>query len=357
MADAADVERPVDGTTLTCVVVTYNGVRHVSPCLQSLLDGGVRPEAILVVDNASSDGTVELIRRRFPAVRLLPIARNVGYGEGANLGAAVGNARYVAILNQDVVVAPGCVERLVSALEAEPSALLANPKILLKDAPERINTCGNVPHYTGITTCRDYNRPASEYLASEEIPAISGAAFVARRAAFDALGGFDPTFFLYLEDTDLSLRAMLAGYRCLLVPEAVAFHEFEPRFAPEKLFWLERNRLVMLLKTYRWPTLFALAPSLLLAEVLVLGYSGLRGWSAVAAKLRAYGWVATHLPRILRARRAVQALRRVPDRAILARHARDLDLDELRHPLGQLGMKLVNPQFRGWFHVLEVAAT
>jgi GT2 family glycosyltransferase len=257
------------------------------------------------------------------------------------------------VLNQDVVVAPGCVERLVGALDEAPAAMLATPKVLLTREPDRINACGNLPHYTGITVCRGYGRPAAAYSQIEAVGAISGAAFAARRDVFEILGGFDPALFLYLEDTDLSLRVILAGYQCLLVPEAVTFHDFEPRFAPEKLFWLERNRLAMLLKTYRWRTLTALAPALLLTEGLVVGYSVLHGQTAVVAKLRAYAWVVRHFRLILEGRRSIQARRRVSDRALLAHMVADLDLEELRHPVGRLAMRLVNPLFRAWLGVVR----
>lgn len=336
---------------VSAVVVTHNGARHIGACLRSLLGAGGVAE-VVVVDNASADGTAELVRREFPRARVVAIGRNLGYGEACNLGVRLAGGEYVAIVNQDVVARPGWAERLVEALAADPGAALATPKILVRGAPDRINACGNAPHYTGITPCRGYNRPAQEYGEREEVGAVSGAAFVARRAVFEALGGFDPSFFMYLEDTDLSLRARLAGYRCLYVPGAVVEHEFSPSFAAEKIYWLERNRPAMLLKLYRWPTLVALAPALLLAELAVWGYCLLRGRSWVGAKLRAYAWVAGHLGAILAARWRTQRWRRVPDRALLACCTAELELEELRHPVGRVGMGAMNPLLRGWHRVV-----
>jgi GT2 family glycosyltransferase len=323
--------------------------------LQSLLTASEETPEVLVVDNASTDGTADFVRRAFPDVRVVAQEHNRGYGAACNVGVLSTDTEYVAILNQDVISRDGWIERLVAALEADPAAALATPRILFKSDPGRVNACGNSPHYTGITTCRGYNRPAEQFVLQEELAAVSGAAFVARKAAFQALGGFDPLFFLYLEDTDLSLRAALAGYRCLLVPDAAVLHEFEPRFSTEKIAFLERDRHTMLLKIYRWRTLLALAPALLLAEAAVVGYSLLRGPSCLRAKLGAYRWVAAQLPTILSRRRQVQAQRRVSDRALLARFTADLELDELGHPLGRLAIALINPLFRAWFCLVRAS--
>jgi GT2 family glycosyltransferase len=336
-------------THVAIIVVTHNGRQHIAPCLRSLKASQRAGHSLLVVDNNSADGTCDLLAGEFPAVPLLSLAANVGYGEAVNLAARQTDADYLVVLNQDVVAAPGWLEPLVEALEADPGAALATPKIVLRSDPSRVNACGNLPHYTGITTCRGFNRPAAEFRQPEPVPAVSGAAFVIRRAVFEQLGGFDPRFFLYLEDTDLSLRALQAGYRCLLVPRAEVCHDFEPRFSPDKLGYLERNRHQMLLKLYCWRTLLRLAPALLLTELAVLGYSLLRGPRCLAAKLVAYVWLARHWGQIMVARRQTQANRRLGDAALLSQLARNLALDELQHPLGQAAMAALNPLFRLWF--------
>jgi len=275
VTDIPELEEP--SRSATVVIVTYNGSAHIRACLASLLEGGVQAQRVLVVDNASSDGTVELVRREFPSVRVQPGARNVGYGAAGNQGATISQSEYLVVMNQDVVCTTDWVSRLVAALEDDPTAALATPKILIRDDPYRINACGNAPHFTGITTCRGYGYPASDFAIREEVAAVSGAAFMMRRSVFEALGGFDESFFLYLEDTDLSLRAVLAGHRCLYVPSATVLHEFEPRFSEDKLFFLERNRHMMLLKLYRWRTLLLMLPALVLTEAAVWGYAALGG--------------------------------------------------------------------------------
>lgn len=333
------------------VIVTHNGRAYIEACLRSLLESAQAPIDVIVVDNASTDGTPDLVRNRFPGVHVLAGGANLGYGGAINEAARHTAAEYLAILNQDTISNPGWIDRLVAVLERDRGAALATPMILLRHDPSRLNTFGIAPHITGITTCRGYNQPTSAFRSVEEVLAVSGAAFVIRRSVFDALGGFDASFFLYFEDTDLSLRAVLAGHRCLSVPEASVLHEFEARFSPQKLFYLERNRHAALLKLYRPRTLIVLGPALLLTELAVLGYSLLRGPACLATKVRAYGSLLGQAAAIRRARARAQARRRVPDRELLARATAQLDLEELGHPVARWALALINPFFRLWNRV------
>lgn len=333
--------------SVVAVVVAFNGHDDILPCLRSLIPAGTTRD-VVVVDNGSTDGTTALVQRHFPGVRLLVMDANLGYGGATNAGIAASDADYIVVLNQDVVCLPGCIDRLVAALHRDPGAAMATPKILLKDRPGRINTCGNQVHYTGLTTCRGYGLPADALSTSETVAAVSGALFAIRRSAFVLLGGFDPRFFMYLEDTDLSVRALLAGYRCLYVPEAEVLHDFSPSFTPGKLFWLERNRIMLLMKLYRWRTLALLAPALLLTEGAVWAYTLLRGPRCMAAKVRAWWWIARHIRPILHARRRAQSARTVGDDVVLGRCAAHLDLGELSPAMGAAAQLLVNPFYRGW---------
>jgi GT2 family glycosyltransferase len=342
---------------VTSIIVTHNGRNHVEACLRSLALASERAPSVLVVDNGSADDTVEIVRQSFPTARLLTQHRNLGYGCANNAGARLVDTEYIAVINQDIVSVLGWLDHLVDALDADQSAALATPMVLLRDDPDRVNACGNAPHYTGITVCRGYNLPAARFERQEEVAAISGAAFLIRRSVFESLGGFDSLFFLYLEDTDLSLRAALAGHRCLFVPSAVVFHAFEPHFSLEKLAWLERHRHAMLLKLYRWRTLVFLAPALLLAEVVVVGYSVLRGPRGVQAKLAAYLWVASHLGQILDRRRQAQAQRRLSDGELLARMTDCLDVSELGHPFATSSVRLANQFFRAWHRLARAYIT
>ena len=342
---------------MTVVVVSYNGGGEIQACLESLIASGTDPGQILVVDNDSTDGTPELVRSRFSDIQVLEMERNRGYGGAANLAAAASSGEFIALVNQDMEFRDGWVAHLVRALDADPAAALATPKVLLLEDPARINACGNVPHYSGITTCRGYGQRAEAFGRQEAVPAVSGAAFLIRRDAFEEINRFDPLFFMYLEDTDLSLRAKLAGFRCLFVPDAVVLHRFAPTFSSSKVYWLERNRTMMLVKMYRWRTLLLLSPALLLTDVLVLAYGLAHGPRHLLAKAKAYAWVARRWPTIMANRRHAQLLRRTSDKELLRTLGVHLDIAEIDSPVSRSGAAVANLFYAKWHSLVMRVVT
>ena len=178
-----------------------------------------------------------------------------------------------------------------------------------------------------------------------------------RRELFEALGGFDGIFFMYMEDTDLSWRARLAGYRCLYVPGSEVYHDYALRFGPRKVFLQERNRYLMLLKGLRWRTLIALSPALLLAEAVTWGFVLLRERRQVANKVLAYAWLLRHWDGVLARRRRTQALRRVRDRDLLVTCSGRLAYEHTGDGLAaSLAHALLDPLF-GALHRVALAVT
>jgi GT2 family glycosyltransferase len=337
---------PMPMRRASVVVVNYNGGERLQECLRSLLQECDQDDEIILVDNASSDGSPTAAERSFPDVRVIRSAVNLGFGTGNNLGARSTASQYIAFLNPDAVAKPGWLNALIDALVADPGAGLATSKILLLGDPEHINTCGNDVHFTGLTLCRGLGLGSDALTEAGEVSAISGAAFVIRRELFETLGGFDDDFFLYMEDTDLSWRARLAGYRCIYVPNSIVHHEYMLRIGPQKTFYQERNRYLMLLKVYRWPTLLILLPALLLAEVITWGFVLLRNRRRLANKLRAYAWIARHWDSVIEQRRHTQALRHVIDRDLLRHCTYQLAYEQTGDTLAaRLGHTLLDPAF------------
>ena len=300
------------------VIVSYNSRLYLPECLRSLQQSEARDLEIILVDNGSSDGSASTVEQAFPAVAVIRSETNLGFGHGGNLGAAQARGRYLAFLNPDTVVEPGWLDALIAALESDPGAGLATSKILLLNDPQHINTCGNDVHLTGLTLCRGMGLESRALAEPREVGAVSGAAFAIRQDLFAALGGFDETFFLYMEDTDLSWRARLAGYRCLYAPSSLVHHDYALRFGPQKTFYQERNRYLLFLKSLRWRSLIVLLPALLLAETVTWGFVWLQEPRRWANKVRAYRWIVDHWSQVMESRRRTQALRRVNDRELLA---------------------------------------
>jgi len=329
------------------IVVNHNGGALLHACLESLTND-LRPgDEIILVDNASTDGSARAAERAFPAVRVLCSLTNLGFGGGNNLGARHATGEYLAFINPDTVVAPGWLMPLVSALEEDASAGLATSKVLLLQDPSRINTCGNEVHCSGLALCRGMGQDQEMLAEMAEVGAVSGAAFVMRRELFEMLGGFDESFFLYMEDTDLSWRAQLLGYRCLYVPDSVIYHDYALRFGPLKTFYQERNRYLMLLKALRWRSLFVLSPALLLAEIVTWGFVLSRERRHVGNKVRAYGWLVRNWSPVMEKRRQTQVSRRQEDRSLIERTGYRLMYEQTGlGPVARLAQLVFDPTFR-----------
>jgi N-acetylglucosaminyl-diphospho-decaprenol L-rhamnosyltransferase len=216
------------------VVVNHDAGEALVACVASLRAEGVRH--VVVVDNASSDDSLERLAKADADVRVVRSGRNLGYGAGANRGIAALDDGYVLVCNPDVVVHGGAVEALAEALDSDGSAGIVGPCILEPDGsrypsarafPSWVDAAGHAL----LGAVRPGNRFTRRYRMHElaldrtvAVDWVSGACFLARSSALEELGGFDEGYFMYLEDTDLCFRAHRAGYRVLYVPQAVVSH-------------------------------------------------------------------------------------------------------------------------------------
>lgn len=306
--------------TTSIIIVTYNSEPYIQQCLDSIFahsDGAVQ---VIVVDNGSSDATVRLIEKHFPAVCLINAGENLGFAGGNNRGAQEASGEVLVFINPDTAVSKGWLSALTTPLIEEDNIGFTTPKILMMNRTDCINTAGNDVHFTGFGTLHGWMASADTHNEGRSVMSVSGAAFATRKSLYMQLGGFDEAFFpAYTEDTDLTWRGYLLGYSACYVPQSIVYHDYTLHFNPNKMYWLERNRYQMLLKVMRWPTLALLTPAFLLAEFITWGYALISGVKHLQAKLRSYAWVLANLGDILGRRRKVQATRQVSDRAILAR--------------------------------------
>lgn len=313
------------------IIVNYNGGEKLIRCIDTVLSSLSPHTELVLVDNGSTDGSADEAKARFPEAILVRSAENRGFGAGGNLGVTRARGRFVAFLNPDTTVDPGWLTALFERLNDNRIGLVTS-KILQAMQPERINTCGNDVHISGLALTRGLGRPRESFSTPREIGAVSGAAFAIRRDLFEELGGFDEDFFLYVEDTDLSWRARLLGKRCLFEPKSVVFHDYGFRLTPLKIFHQERNRYLMLLKCLRWPTLLVLLPALLLAEVVTWGFVVLHDRANAGNKVRAYGWILSNWRRVMAKRKDVQSRRRAADRSLLRTTGYRLEFEQVSRP-------------------------
>lgn len=290
------------------VVVTHDSAQSLPAVLEALLEQLGPEDELVVVDNASQDQSAAAARRAGSAVTVIENEANLGFAAGCQVGAASTRAPLLLFVNPDCRIEAHCLERLRAAAAREPAWGAWQAAVLMPDG--HINTDGGVVHYIGAGWAGDCGKPVAALPdAPTEVAFASGAALVARRSAWDALGGLDPSYFMYSEDLDLGLRLWLAGYRVGIIPDARVVHAYEFDKGARKWFWLERNRWRTVLSVYPAPLLVALAPALLAAELALLAVAARGGWLTV--KLHAQLAAIRSLPGTLRRRRAVQATRRI----------------------------------------------
>jgi GT2 family glycosyltransferase len=294
--------------TLSVLIVAWNSREELARTLPALLPELAAGDELLVVDNASTDGTAEAVAALAPAARIVHGGANLGFAAGCNAGAAQARGELLVILNPDAAPRPGWGEAIRRPW-LEERGWAAWQALVAEGDGATINSAGNPVHFTGIVWAGAHGRPLAEAPATGEVTALSGACLAIPRPAWDEVGGFPAEYFLYHEDVDLSLRLRLAGGALGIEPAAVVDHDYEFGAREHKWRWLERNRHAFLLRAYPTSLLILLAPALLATELALYAVAARGGWwrQKLAGHLEAIRW----LPRLLRERRQVQATRTV----------------------------------------------
>lgn len=246
---------------VTIAIINYQGKRWLPRCLASVaqLEGPV--EEVLVIDNASNDGGIEEAQRQFPSIRVVKNRRNLGFAKACNQAMRLAQGDYVAILNNDLEVTPGWLTAHLRAMEAAPLAAATASKLLSMNPRHLVWGAGGCMNWQGFGYDRGHGEwDTGQYDRREPVFSACGAAMLIRRSAFEAIGPFDETFFMYHEDVDWCWRAWLLGFEVWYVPEAVAYHKGEGssrRHLGEgsKAQLGYRHRLRSVLKYYEGPTL------------------------------------------------------------------------------------------------------
>jgi len=306
--------------------------------LQSLTRQKLKlPFDVVVVDNGSGDGSAEMVEKEFsqnPAFRLKLIRNenNRGFCAANNQGFAASNAELVALLNNDAEAEPDWLAALAGAFEDRPEIGMAASKILVYEDPRRIDKAGHLIYPDGQNRGRGTGElDAGQYDRVEEVLWPDGCAAMYRREMLDQIGGFDEDFFAYADDAELGLRARIAGWKCLYMPDAVVRHHRGATLglrSGRRLELIERNRVLLAAKLFPWSLLW-LNGAYYLARLLASFWAAIRRkgeisrYSGPSGKLRAVlallkGDLAALLllPRMLRKRRSVNQIRKLSPREV-----------------------------------------
>lgn len=300
---------------VTVVIPNWNGVRFLELCLTSLRCQTYGDFETVLVDNGSTDASVEFTKQNFPEVRVVSLHDNRGFSVAVNAGIQASEAEYVALLNNDTETHPGWLEALVRAAESHPEAGLLASKLVDFHDRRLLDGAGDALRRSGLPYRLGHQElDRGQFERQAFVFSACAAAALYRRALFEDIGLFDEDFFAYCEDGDVSFRAQLAGHRCLYVPDAVVYHVGSAssggKRSPNATRLGTQNGVNLLVKNLPAALVWRSLPSLVagqLSRIVLTSFSS----AGLRAHLSGLAGAWHLLPKMLKKRREIQNRRRV----------------------------------------------
>lgn len=342
---------------ISIIMVNYNGKEYFPECFQSLSLQTYDNYEIIVVDNCSTDGSVNALKRDYSYVNVIESSKNLGFGAGNNLGVAHSKGELIVFTNYDVVFDRFWLENLVSTAMLDSRIGLVSPKIMLYDDKDLVNTCGLAFQYTGHAFTRGCGRHSDDFSNREQLASVTGCAFLIKREVLDKVGTFDEEFqnfgrFFHssLEDIDLGWRAQLAGYKIISEPSALMYHKYVQKpLTPIRYYYLECGRYYMLLKNYKAFTIVLLFPAFFLSELVSWVFVSLKGGEFIREKILSYKWLMSRLSYIKKMKKSI--IHEVSDYEILREFQTKT---EVRHFNSGFLFKISEFMLNGLYYILKV---
>ena len=296
-------------------IVSHNGRETLPATLASLTRAGCPQHQIIVVDVASTDGTLAWLEKDWPEIHRIRLNDNFGPSPGRNAGMAAAGRRYVFLMDADVTVAPDTVAMLRESFEADSSIAIGSPVVVHSSRPDTIQYAGTCLHFICEAVNPWLDRPLRDRGdAPQDIGVASTCALLIDRAKLDRIGTFDERYFIGKEDGDFTHRAKLAGFRIWEIPQCLVHHRSRPRGS--WLFYFQiRNRWHFMLKAYEVRTLLFILPVLAVHEAVQAAV--LVGKGHGRTYLKAVAGLVRMLPDLPADRAAIKRIRRVHDAAVL----------------------------------------
>jgi GT2 family glycosyltransferase len=241
------------------IIVNWNGKHLLKDCFDSLRKQSYREFQVYLVDNNSSDASIEFTKKNYSEIKIIKLNDNYGFAKGNNEGIKVAlndpNIKYIITLNNDTIVDKNWLKNLVAASELHPKIGACASKTLYLEKKDTINSNGIAIYQDGHAISWRGFEKASEYKKIEEIFAPSAVAALYKRVALEKVGLFDDSFFMYHEEVDLAWRLRYGGYASIYVPDAIVYHAHSATskpFSPLKAYYSERNRIWVVFKNFTW---------------------------------------------------------------------------------------------------------
>ncbi|OGI22336.1 MAG: hypothetical protein A2808_01065 [Candidatus Moranbacteria bacterium RIFCSPHIGHO2_01_FULL_55_24] len=314
---------------VSAVIVNYDGKEYADKCVNSIFEGGFDDLEVIVVDNGSVDGSVEYLKEKYRAyserLKVVALDKNYGPSYARNEGVRVAEGKYIGFLDNDTEVEKNWAEAAVAEFEKDAKVGIIQCKLILSKEREKLDYVGEYIGQNGFLVQRAQTAEVDygQYDQKVEILAAKSAGMFIRKDAFEKISGFDPDYFIYVEETDLGWRCWLAGYKAIFIPESVVYHEFgtstiilgKNKNNYNAKFHGCKNYILTLSKNLELKNILTILP------VHVFLWAGL-GWFALFTKWdyrafwwihKAIGWNILNIGRNLRKRKHIQSTRVISD--------------------------------------------
>lgn len=311
---------------ISIVIPHYNGIKILNDCLTSLSQSTYENFEIVLVDNASTDGSDDFVKKNFPDVRIIQNTVNLGFAGGCNVGILNASADLVLVLNNDTIHKPDWIDFLVDAIQQDEKIAAVQPKLLSYHNRAQFDYsggCGGFLDKYGFPLVRGrvfdtLEKDVAQYEDVIDIFWASGTAFLARKEDILHAGLFDETFFAHMEEIDLDWRLHLMDKRIVVQPKAVVYHHSGYTLSAQSLrkkYLNHRNSFLMVLANYSLMSLIPILPVRLLLELLAFGWSMLTGdINRAAAIIKSLAWIVLHPGVVAKKRRKTAKIRIINDR-------------------------------------------
>lgn len=337
---------------VTIAVITYNGEHLLEECISAIKSQDYSECEIMVVDNNSTDQSVDLVKARFPEVKVLRMEENRGPSPARNVAIRKANTRYILLVDDDAVLAPDCVRVLMDAVGKFPKIAVWAPRVIYYGRRDVIQYDGASLHYIGEAIINNSDTRIERVLGKEpfSIDTAGGVAYIVDKEKALQVGLFDEDYFFGKTDTEFTFRLTISGFRCLNVPRAVVYHKVKKR-GLTKAFYQIRNRWFLILRTYSLKTILLILPSLLLYEISVLTFLAWKG--TLSEYVRANLAVLKDFKRLMNKRRRVQALKKLSDGEVLEAGDFYIRGDLIKKKFLRLAKNLLNCTLNSYWRVVR----
>ncbi len=310
---------------VSIILINYNGLVDLEECVNSIFNLNYDNFEVILVDNNSSDDSVQFVKQNYPNIQIIQLRKNYGFTKANNIGASKSKGRYILLLNIDTYVDKNWLKELVKAAQESRKVGVVGSKIYYYNEKEIIDFAGGSSNIYGRASHIGMSYKDCEFLNKKKKTFyICGASLLIKREAYNIIGLFDPKYFGYYDDVDLCWRTWMAGYKVIYAPKSFLYHKISSSFksTERKKYLSEKNRLRTILRNYELKTLFKILPgyfSEIINEILAYRhYNPLYYKKHVKMYLKLLFWNLSHIFSLIRYRFKIQRIRRKDDKFIFS---------------------------------------